>query len=155
MSKSAFRWLVIVSFVFPTLCAIGDATFFSHLIPPEIQAALDQHTEQQVSEASWGILAFSMGLITLLVAFAVNVYGLMRFKQWAPKFSIWISVACYVVLPFMGVTVMSGITYAAMSLGSALWGIVVVLPLVSPAVRQHFWPASHSLLAAGHEVANG
>jgi hypothetical protein len=35
--------LVIVSFVFPTLCAIDDATFFSHLIPPEIQAALDQH----------------------------------------------------------------------------------------------------------------
>ena len=96
-----------------------------------------------------------MGLIAVLVAFAVNVYGLMRFKPWAPKFSVWISVACYVVLPFMGVTVMSGITYAAMSLGSALWGIVVVLPFVSPAVRQHFWPGSHSLRAAGHEVANG
>ena len=98
-------------------------------------------------------------MIALLVALVVNVYGLMRFRPWAPKVSIWTSVVCYLLLPFMDVAVQSGITSAAISLGSMLWGIVVVLPYASSVVRNHFWPGSHSdsmdKKLAGYELSNG
>lgn len=159
MSKSAYRWLVIVSFVVPALCMIGDATIFAHLIPPEIRIAMDRHIEHQISDESTGTLVFALFSAAVLVALPINMYGLLRFKPWAPKFTIWLSVVSYVLITFMGVTIYSGLTAAAMSLGSMLWGIVVVLPYASPHVKSHFWPSQHShntdRAPAGHEVSNG
>lgn len=159
MSKSAYRWLVIVSFVVPALFMIGDATIFAHLIPPEIRGIIERRIEQQSADGSWGTLVFALFFTAVLVALPVNMYGLLRFKPWAPKFSIWFSVLSYVLVPFMGVSVHSGLSAAAMALGSMLWGIVVVLPYASPQVRSHFWPSQHSHNAdtapTSHEVSNG
>ncbi len=159
MSKSAYRWLVVVSCVIPALSMLGDATVFSHLIPPEIKEAVGRHAAQQIEDAGWGTLALAAAGIALLLAVPVLLYGLFRFKAWAPKFSIWFCVLAYVFVPFAGVSVQSGITYSAVALGSMLWGMVVVLPYVSPEVRAHFWPGDAASRAntqpTGHEVGNG
>lgn len=144
MSKSAFRWLVIVSFAIPTLCLIADATIFAHLIPSDLKAAMDRHIVQETSSASWAMLALFAGAIVVLLAVPFLIFGLLRFRPWAPKFAIWLSVASYALMPFFGASVYSGLTSTALSLGSMLWGIVVVLPYVSPQVRSHFWPDRHT-----------
>lgn len=140
MSKFAYRWLVIVSFALPTLCLIADATIFAHLIPPDLKAAMDRHIVQETSSPSWAMLAPFVGAIAVLLAVPFQIYGLLRFRPWAPKFGIWLSAVSYSLMPFYGASVYSGLTSTALSLGSMLWGIVVVLPYVSPQVRRHFWP---------------
>ena len=140
MSKSAFRWLIVVSYVLPTVFAIGDLTFLSHLIPSEFKEAQAIYDAAELEGDSTGTLLIGVLCIAALAAVPFQLYGLLRFRQWGPRFAVWFSVACYVLVPFTGVTVQSGINFAAMSLGSMLWGIVVVLPYVSPQVRRYFWP---------------
>ncbi|RYH28667.1 MAG: hypothetical protein EON54_23170 [Alcaligenaceae bacterium] len=140
MSKSAFRWLIVVSYVIPTVFAIGDLTFLSHLIPPEFKEAQAIYDAAQLEGDTTSTVLIGVLCIAAIAAVPFQLYGLLRFKQWGPRFAVWFSVACYMLIPFIGVTVQSGINFAAMSLGSMLWGIVVVLPYVSPQVRGYFCP---------------
>lgn len=155
MSKSAYRWLTIASFAIPALCLIADATIFAHLIPPDFKAAMDRQMEQELTSPSGLQLTSIAGTIAVLLALPFQIYGLLRFRPWAPRFAIWLSVACYILMPFYGASVYSGISSTALSLGSMLWGMVVLLPYVSPEVRSYFWPGRGSAHAAGHKVPNG
>lgn len=143
MSKSAFRWLIVISYVVPSVFAIGDLTFLSHLIPSEFKQAQAIYDAAELEKVSTETVLIGMLCLAVLAAVPFQLYGLLRFRQWAPRFAVWFSVACYVLAPFTGVIVQSGINFAAMSLGSMLWGVVVVLPYVSPRVRRHFWPDQH------------
>lgn len=159
MTKFAFRWLVILSFGIPTLSMIGDFTVLAHLMPQELKEAMDRHIAQEMVAPSWGAVASYAGALAVILALPFQVYGLLRFRSWAPKLAIGLSVASYALMPFYGPAVYSGLTATAMSLGSALWGMVVLLPYVSPEVGRYFWPGRAQPLSdmrtAGYEVGNG
>lgn len=159
MNKSAYRWLVIVSFAFPTLCLIADATIFSNLIPPDLKTAMDRHIVEEAASPTWSTFASLAGAVAVALALPFLLYGQLRFRSWAPKLAIWVSVVSYGLMPFYGPAVYSGITSTAFSLGSMLWGMVVLLPYASPEVRSYFWPGSaqpfSAMKTAGHEVGHG
>lgn len=159
MSKSAYRWLVILSFGIPTLSMIGDFTFFAHLMPQGLKEAMDRHIAQEMEAPSWGTLASYAVAIAIMLALPFQLYGLLRFRSWAPKLAIGLSVVSYALMPFFGAAIYSGPTFTAMSLGSALWGMVVLLPYTSPEVRNYFWPGRaqplRGMKTAGYEVGNG
>lgn len=159
MSKVAFRWLIVLSFGLPILSIVADYTFLAHLIPQELKAAMDHQFDQEMGDPSWVTLIASASGIALLLALPFQVYGLLRFRSWAPKFAIWLSVASYATMPFLGATVYSGLTATAISLSSALWGIIIFLPYMSPEVRSYFWPGRSQPLSGmkteGYERGNG
>ncbi|MDH4417694.1 MAG: hypothetical protein QE485_10750 [Acidovorax sp.] len=138
MSKSAYRWLVILSFGIPTLSMIGDFTFFAHLMPQGLKDAMDRHIAQEMANPSWVELASYAVTVAIMLALPFQVYGLLRFRSWALKLAIGLSVVSYALMPFFGAAVYSGPTVTAMSLGSVLWGMILLLPYVSPEVRSYF-----------------
>ncbi|RYF51361.1 MAG: hypothetical protein EOO27_30095 [Comamonadaceae bacterium] len=159
MSKVAFRWLVVATFAIPAFFLIADFTFLAHLMPPDLKAAMDRQVAEEAANPSTVSIALFAAALAVVLALPFQIYGLLRFRAWAPKFGIWLSVASYGLMPFYGAALYSGITATTMSLGSALWGIVVVLPYVSPQVRSYFWPGCAEPLSdmktAGYEVGNG
>ena len=145
MSKSAFRWLIVVSYVIPTVFAIGDLTFLSHLIPPEFKQAQAIYDTAQLEGDTTSTFLIGVLCIAAIAAVPFQLYGLLRFRQWGPRFAVWFSVACYMLIPFIGVTVQSGINFAAMSLGSMLWALWLCCPMCRPRCEGIFGPIKNPL----------
>ena len=152
MSRTTFRWLVVASFAIPILCMVADATVFAHLVPTELKDAMARQTAEELNNLSWGVVASMVGTLAVLLGVPFLIYGQLRFRPWAPKFAIWLSVASYVLMPFFGATVYSGLGSTALSLGSMLWGMVVLLPYASTEVRDYFWPAQQ--VSKGHRLSS-
>lgn len=138
MGKSTYRALVIASLSIPILGMLAEYGF--DLVPRELtdlsQSLLMQ---SEVGPMDWlFLLAFSVLVVLGLVSF----YGLLRFRAWAPRFTLWSSVATVVVACFSPPIVLSGLGNATSILGCALFGAVLALPYYSPEVRELFWPSS-------------
>lgn len=84
------------------------------------------------------------GALTAVVATLASIYGLLRFRPWAPGFALWSGLAMCVLLVFGGPTVLSGLANGAFALASALWGAVIAMPCCAPEIRTAFWPDGHT-----------
>lgn len=138
MGKSTYRALVIASLSIPILGMLAEYGF--DLVPRELtdlsQSLLMQ---SEVGPTDWiFLLAFSVLVVLGLISF----YGLLRFRAWAPRFTLWSSVATVVVACFSPPIVLSGLGNATSTLGCALFGAVLALPYYSPEVRELFWPST-------------
>ncbi|WP_304351640.1 hypothetical protein [Comamonas testosteroni] len=138
MGKSTYRALVIASLVIPILGMLAEYGF--DLVPHELtdlsQSLLMQ---SEVGPTDWILLlAFSVLVVLGLISF----YGLLRFRAWAPRFTLWSSVATVVVACFSPPMVLSGLGYSTSTLGCVFFGAVLALPYYSPEVRELFWPST-------------
>lgn len=138
MGKSTYRALVMASLGIPILGILAEYGF--DLVPQEL-ADLSQSLlmQSEVGLTDWiFLLAFSVVLVLGLISF----YGLLRFRAWAPRFTLWSSVATWVVVCFSPPIVLSGLGYSTSTLGCVLFGAVIALPYYSPEVRELFWPTT-------------
>ncbi len=138
MNKTNYRWLVIASIAVPVLAEVIERVFMPELVPQGLRDAYESYLAEDQEESI--VLALVSGALTAVVATLASIYGLLRFRPWAPGFAVWSSVAVCVMLVFVGSLVLSGLAYAAAALGCALWGVVLVLPYASPEIRAAFWP---------------
>jgi len=137
MGKSTYRALVIASLGIPLFGMLAEYGF--DLVPHELtdlsQSLLMQ---SEVGPTDW---IFLLALSVLVVLGLISFYGLLRFRAWAPRFTLWSSVATWVVACFSPPLVLSGLGNATSALGFALFGAVLVLPYYAPEVREMFWPS--------------
>ena len=94
--------------------------------------------QSEVGPTDW---IFLLALSVLVVLGLISFYGLLWFRAWAPRFTLWSSVATAVVACFSPPIVLSGLGNATSGLGFALFGAVLALPYYSPEVREMFWPS--------------
>ena len=138
MGKSTYRALVIASLGIPLFGMLVEYGF--DLVPHELtdlsQSLLMQ---SEVGPTDW---IFLLALSVLAVLGLISFYGLLWFRAWAPRFTLWSSVATAVVACFSPPIVLSGLGNATSGLGFALFGAVLALPYYSPEVREMFWPSN-------------
>lgn len=137
MGKSTYRALVIASLGIPILGMLAEYGF--DLVPQEL-ADLSQSLlmQSEVGPTDW---IFLLALSVLVVLGLISFYGMLWFRAWAPRFTLWSSVATAVVACFSPPLVLSGLGNATSGLGFALFGAVLALPYYSPEVREMFWPS--------------
>lgn len=138
MGKSTYRALVIASLGIPLLGMLAEYGF--DLVPHELtdlsQSLLMQ---SEVGPTDW---IFLLALSVLVVLGLISFYGLLRFRAWAPRFTLWSFVATVIVACFSPPIILSGLGNATSGLGFALFGAVLALPYYAPEVRELFWPST-------------
>lgn len=136
MNKTTYRVLCAASFLIPTLGIIAD--FSLDPLPAELTGLYDKY------RLNWPLtakeIAASVAGVLYLIAEVAALYGMLRFRQWAPKFSIWVTVAGTVIVCFLGPVLMSAFSYSTGSLGSTLFGAALAMAFYSPEVREMFRP---------------
>lgn len=138
MNTTKYRWLVIASIAIPVLAEVTERALMPGLIPAGLQEAYESYLQEDQDPTI--TLALISGALTAVVATLASIYGLLRFRPWAPGFALWSGLAACLLLAFIGSLVLSGLSYAASALGSGLWGAVIVLPYCAPEIRAAFWP---------------
>lgn len=137
MGKSTYRAWVIASLVIPVLGMLAEYGF--DLVPQELtdlsQSLLMQ---SEVAPADW---IFLLALSVLGVIALASFYGLLRFRAWAPRLTLWSSAVTCVAICISPPVVQSGLANATSALGFALFGAVLALPYYAPDVREMFWPS--------------
>lgn len=138
MNTTKYRWLVIASIAIPVLAEVTERALMPGLIPAGLREAYESYLQEDQDPTI--TLALISGALTAVVATLASIYGLLRFRPWAPAFALWSGLAACLLLAFIGSMVLSGLSYAASALGSGLWGAVIVLPYCAPEIRAAFWP---------------
>lgn len=137
MGKSTYRAWVIASLVIPVLGMLAEYGF--DLVPQELTDLSQSLVMQSEMVATDWIffLVFSVLVVIALVSF----YGMLRFRAWAPRLTLWSSAVTCVAIGISPPVVLSGLANATSALGFALFGAVLALPYYAPDVREMFWPS--------------
>jgi hypothetical protein len=142
LNKTNYRWLVVASVVLPVLAEVAERFLLPELVPRGLRDAFQSYLEEDQEPAI--TLALVSGMVTAVVATLASIYGLLRFRPWAPGFALWSGLAMCVLLVFGGPTVLSGLANGFLALGSALWGAVIAVPYCAPDIRAAFWPGGQA-----------
>lgn len=129
MNASRFRLLLAASLVLGLLAAFIDQAL-PQLLPTAFR---DVNAAQQAAAAeqpmAWYMLVLAVLCIGGLIA---TVYGLFRFRRWAPWLAVAGSALTVFVTPVMGPLAQSGLAMGLGYASSYLWGAVLVLCFVPP-----------------------
>lgn len=93
------------------------------MLPEDIKEWREAQMSSVMDMRFW-ILTFSGSVI--VIASLVAIYGLFRFKPWAPKLALAATAIGYLVWTLDVPTVQSGLGGALMSLSGCLWGAVLL-----------------------------
>jgi uncharacterized membrane protein (DUF2068 family) len=128
MTKSQYRTIVLLSFTLGLIGAFLDFVIPS-LIPEAIRKAQAEHdAAMSMTRQFIGVLFIFGGVGLSWIA----IYGLYRFRRWAPRLAVVGTVISLFALPVFNFTSQSGFASAFISLSTSLWGAAVVLCYVNP-----------------------
>ena len=128
-----FRAFLVASIAAGLLGGLLDLALPS-LIPQLLREAQDALTSPELTRRD--ILLLIVGLPLLLGAVACAV-GLYRFRPWAPRASIYLTIGSLVIYPLLDVTVVSQWSLLLTESGAILWGAMLAMAFLSP-VKEHF-----------------
>lgn len=133
MTRTQFRFLLIASVV------VGLVAVFVDLLIPSLVS--DAYQAAQNSELeSMSLTRFLTSIALVLVGamlYIASVYGLYRFRSWAPRTAVASTALLLLACPLMGTFAQSGVVTALFELASYLWGAVLVLGYI-PAFKDWF-----------------
>jgi hypothetical protein len=124
-----FRCALVASWAFVVIGVLVDILFPS-LIPPTISEEFASYTPPAFDAVPLVVLVIGMIILTLLTL--VITIGLFRFKSWAPRLAVYLTIVTLVVYPFAGAIVESGWSAAALDLSTMLWGAVLAAAHLPP-----------------------
>ena len=123
MSRTHFRLLIIASVVVGLVGSFVDL-LVPTLVPDAYQAA--QKTEEDSMSLTRLLAALAVALPGLSFYFA-SVYGLYRFRSWAPRIAVVGTALILLAYPLFGTFAQSGVAVSLSYLASYLWGALLVL----------------------------
>lgn len=107
------------------------------LLPFQLTSYLPELLQNYVLVASskelstLDIVLYSL-LSLVLAVYLVSIIGLLLTKSWAKNIYIAISVIGFILLPFMGPTVMHGVTATLHDTGNFITGVIMTLLIFTP-----------------------
>ena len=121
--------LLLIAFLVVGIAGGALDLVFPALLPEEFQVA-QKHLDDGLSTGRTFIFTV-IGVCT--VAFGIaSIYGLYRFRPWAPRSALVTTVLAVLVWPIGGAFAQSGAAVGLNFLASYLWGAAVVLAHVPP-----------------------
>ena len=132
MTISLYRALLVASLVVGVVSAALDP-LFPGLLPEQFHAA---QASQDEALSTPRLLALSALGVVALVLYVASLYGLYRFRPWAPRIALIGTAFTLVIFPLSGAFAQSGFAVAASYLASYMWGAAVVLAYVPPLSAQ-------------------
>jgi len=122
MTPKLFRILLASSLLSAALGS-GIDYLFPNLVPQPLALALEA-----VEQPEWVVHPTFLWLIVVFMAVAggASIVGLFRFASWAPKLALAFSATLFLLQPFSGVAVVSGLSMALNDLSASLWGAVLL-----------------------------
>lgn len=128
MTTTQYRSLLIASLLVGILGGGMDLAFPA-LLPEGFHQAQELHDAGIPTPRL--ILVFGLGIVAL-VLYVACLYGLYRFRSWAPRLSVVGTVVAMAIFPLSGAFAQSGAAISASYLASYLWGAALVLAYVPP-----------------------
>ena len=128
MSDVRFRWLLVLYL----LCMF--AAVFAAFLPSGYSTEIDELIAKEPVPAilanDW---AFLGGAAAFLAAVFTGLAGLFLFRRWGRTLSLHTTLVGFLVFPFFGPVVSSGLGSSLMEASSVLWGAVLACAYFSPA----------------------
>jgi hypothetical protein len=138
MTESRFRLLLAVY-----VCSLV-AAILSALLPSgfsaEIEDAIAGEPEPALFANGWLALAL---LGPFFVAVLAGLVGLFRFSSWGRSLSLYTTIGGFLLFPFLGPAISSGLGASLTEACSVLWGAVLACAYFSP-VSARFAPLRHA-----------
>src|SRR5687767_3252488 len=127
-TKRLFRNLVLLD-VFLGIIALVMVTMEPPFLPEPLQAYLKAHQAEFDKSPN-----FLLGIITflLLALMIISTVGLYKFWRPARNLYLFSITGAYIIGPFFGPVVTSGISGTLSGLGNALSGILITMAFMSP-----------------------
>ena len=142
--ESRFRALLVASMALGLLGAFIDLAVPT-LIPPELAAAHDDFAGSDLGMSA--AVTFGVASVVLVVGGLVSLYGLWFFRRWGPRLAVGITVLAYLIYPFLGYNLSSGLASTLTDVSTLLWGIVLAMAFLPP-LKERFMHAEVSPPAA-------
>lgn len=125
----AFRLLVVLSVVLG-FATVGVDLLLTDLIPPELTKAIEKESMLGVMETH-PFISLAILLPWIIAAF-VGLIGIFLFKRWGRTLSLYSTALGFIIVPFLGPSASSGLSYALDEASFTLWGAVLALAYFSP-----------------------
>ena len=131
---TVFRTLIVLSLVLSLVGSFIDLVI-PGLIPEPLTSAYEAYTETDASLTTLVVAAIaSIGLMLLAV---VATVGLLVLQRWARTLALWSTAVSFLVYPFLGAMLQSGIAVMLIDISMALWGAALAMTFYSD-LRPHF-----------------
>lgn len=128
MTVRQYRYLLVASFL---LGLIGG--LFDTLVPSALPASLSLAVESQLAAFSERLLIlFSVVVLAGIVLQAISVIGLYRFRPWAPRLALVITVVGILMNVSFGAKASSAWAYLFQETSQILWGLILGVIYFSP-----------------------
>lgn len=131
---AVFRTLLVLSIVLSIVGAVIDLVI-PGLVPKYLSDAYEAYA---ASEASMTAI-FIVGIVSLamFVVAIVATVGLLVLQRWARSLALWSSVVSFLLYPFLGATLQSGLAMMLAYIAMTLWGAALAMAYYSD-VKSHF-----------------
>mgnify|MGYP004002593015 CR=1 FL=1 len=127
--ENTFRF-ILVSSIIAIILSVSAGIGLEGSLPLELQTYLAWEAEQDIS-TSLGIF-----FLTVLILYIINVVGLWKFKPWAKKMYVVITVFSFISLPLLGPMVMNAWESMFYDIAILLEGALLVLLFVGPVANK-------------------
>lgn len=136
MNRSSFRKLVIVGLGLPLLGALAESVLLPDLVPKSLQDSFETYVRETPDTVQ--IMATGFAFLVALPCTLICVYGLLRFRRWAPRFVFWSTAASYLPLLVGAPILQSGFGFAMTGIAGMVWGAIIMLTYFDPETRAEF-----------------
>lgn len=111
---------------------------FDTVVPSALPDAFSQAQEAyDASQTTTYLLLTGFGALVLFIVGVASFVGLYLFRSWAPRLAIIATALAMPITILIGPMAVSGWTTTLNELSSMLWGVVLILPYLSP-LRERF-----------------
>ena len=128
-SPFAFRLFIVLSIGFG-LASVLVSVLFPELVPFELSEAMEKLPMPDLID-SHPLLTMAI-LLPWIVAALAGVVGIFLFKRWGRALSLYSTALGFLLVPFIGPGVYSGLTSALDEVSFTLWGPVLAMAYFSP-----------------------
>ena len=131
---AVFRTLIVLSLVLSIVGAVIDLVI-PGLVPESLSQAYEAYAATEASMTA--ILIAGVVSMVLLVLAVVATVGLLVLQRWARSLALWSTAVSFLVYPFLGAMLHSGLALMLNSIALTLWGAAIAMTFYSD-LKAHF-----------------
>ena len=122
MSINQFRYLALLSVLFNLASALVDHVFPA-LMPEPLKEALLSESAKASDPKGFELWLIGTYLVVLIASICAALYGVFRFRPWAPRLAVFATASMVFVYFIPNVnSIGSGLSNSLGSIGETLWG---------------------------------